>query len=165
MFSLRGGVEHRSLKVSQLKRTTIPDQYTYYENVSKTCNGSFKQLHVKSKVVPVFACPEAGEKCPVHILDLYLSKLRKEGTQDVFYLRPLESIPLDPSLPWYASVPVGRDTLHKKMSTMCKQAGVQGHKTNHSLRATSAMRMYEKNIPEKIIQERTGHRFLGVFCL
>ena len=153
-------MEHRSLKVSQLKRTTIPDQYTYHENVSKTCNGSFKQLHVKSKVVPVFACPEAGEKCPVHILDLYLSKLPKEGTQDVFYLRPLEKIPLDPSLPWCASVPVGRDTLHKKMSTMCKQAGVQGHKTNHSLRATSATRMYEKNIPEKIIQERTGHRSL-----
>ena len=26
--------------------TTNPSQYTYYENVSKTCNGSFKQLHV-----------------------------------------------------------------------------------------------------------------------
>ena len=90
VFSLRGGVEHCSLKVSQLKRTTSPDQYTYSENVSKTCNGSFKQLHVKSKVVPVFACPEAGEMCPVNILDLYLSKLPKEGTQDVFYLCPLK---------------------------------------------------------------------------
>ena len=106
------------------------------------------------------ACPEAGERCPVYILDSYLSKLPKTGTQDIFHLRPLEEIPMDPSLPWYSAVPVGRDTLHKKMSTMCKQAGVQGHITNHSLRATSATRMYERNVPEKIIQERTGHRSL-----
>ena len=54
MFCLRGGVEHRALKLSQLKRMDSPDRYIYYENVSKNHNGSFKQLHIKSKVVPLF---------------------------------------------------------------------------------------------------------------
>ena len=134
-------------------------QYTYYENVSKTSNGSFKQLHVKSKVVPVFACPEAGEKCSLYILDLYLNKLSKEGTQDVFYHRPLENIPLDPSLPWYASVPVGRDTLHKKMSTLCKLAGVQGRKTNQCKSNQLNKDVQEKHSRENH-SEHTGHRSL-----
>ena len=75
MFTLRGGVEHRSLKLSHIKRNTNPDHYVYYENVSKNMNGSFKQIHLKRKVVPVYACPEVGERCPVYILDKYIGKL------------------------------------------------------------------------------------------
>ena len=41
MFSLRGGVEHRNLKLSQLTRNHDPDHYIYQENVSKTNSGSF----------------------------------------------------------------------------------------------------------------------------
>jgi hypothetical protein len=70
MLCLRGGMEHRLLKLSQLERRRQPDHYVYSENVSKNRNGSFKQLHVKSKTVPVYACPHAGVKCPVYLLDL-----------------------------------------------------------------------------------------------
>ena len=38
---------------------------------------------------------------------------------------------------------------------MCAQAGICGHKTNHSLRATGATELYKR-----LIQERTGHRSL-----
>ena len=55
-----------------------------------------------------------------------------------FYFRPLSQVPTDPKLPWYAPVPIEKDTLRNKVSNMCKQAGVSGNKTNHSLRATSA---------------------------
>ena len=43
---------------------------------------------------------------------------------------------------------------------MCKQAGIKGNKTNHSLRATGTTELYESGVPEKLIQERTGHRSL-----
>ena len=43
---------------------------------------------------------------------------------------------------------------------MCQLANISGHKTNHSLRATGATALYEAEVPEKIIQERTGHRSL-----
>ena len=52
MFSLWGGVEHRKLKLSQLTRHYDPDHYIYYENVSKTNDGSFKKLRIKGKVAP-----------------------------------------------------------------------------------------------------------------
>ncbi len=140
MFCLRGGQEHRALKLSQLQRCA-DDRYIYYANVSKNRNGSFKQLHVKSKVVPVYACPEARERCPV-----------------LFYVRPLEKMPLEPSKAWYSSVPLGKHTLQQKVKKMCAEAGVVGSKTNHSLWATSATDMYKAGAPEKLIQERTGHR-------
>ena len=39
----------------------------------------------------------------------------------------------------------------------CSEVGIEG-KTNHSLRATGASRLFEANVPEKLIKERTGHR-------
>ena len=50
MRSLHGGVEHRNLKLSQLKRYQQPDHYVYHENVSKTNDGSFKKLRIRGKV-------------------------------------------------------------------------------------------------------------------
>jgi hypothetical protein len=41
---------------------------------------------------------------------------------------------------------------------MYNEANISGRKTNHSLRATGASLLLEANVPEKIIQERTGHR-------
>ena len=43
---------------------------------------------------------------------------------------------------------------------MCKIANIEGKISNHSLRATSATTMFQMGLPEKIIQERTGHRSL-----
>ena len=41
---------------------------------------------------------------------------------------------------------------------MCASGGIKDHKTNHSLRATAATEMFRCGAPEKLIQERTGHR-------
>ena len=43
---------------------------------------------------------------------------------------------------------------------MCSLAGIEGDFTNHSLRATSATQMFDMGIPEKVIQERMGHKSL-----
>ena len=160
-FCLRGGVEHRELKISQLQRTFEPSGYIYHEYVSKNQSGTYQQLHLQSKVVPIYACPDAGERCHVFLLDLYLRKLPQEAIQkDVFYVRPLQEVPADLSVPWYTTVPVGKHTLNNKVKVMCERAGIQGHKTNHSLRATAATELYQADVPEKLIQERTGHRSL-----
>ncbi len=54
--------------------------------------------------------------------------------------------------------------LEKKLATICKHAGIAGNITNHSLRATSATQLYRSGVPEKVIQERTGHRSLEALC-
>ena len=52
--------------------------------------------------VPIYACPDFEERCHVHILDLYSSKLPVEVfLKDTFYMRPLPAIPLAAHLPWF----------------------------------------------------------------
>ena len=69
MDCLHGGEEHRSLRLSQLKRESDPPRYIYTELASKNRAGGLAQLCVKNKSVSIFAAPEAGSRCHVHILD------------------------------------------------------------------------------------------------
>ena len=79
-FFLRGGVEHRELKLSQLRREVVTVngeatvRYTYTEYGSKNRSGGLKQLSQKNKVVHQYESANA-ERCPVHLLDKYISKL------------------------------------------------------------------------------------------
>ena len=41
---------------------------------------------------------------------------------------------------WYTSNPVGHNKLGETVWRLCKEAGIQGRFTNHSLRATTATR-------------------------
>ena len=64
---------------------------------------------------------------------------------------------LDTNAAWFFMQPVGRNTLASMVKSMCSQISVTG-KTNYSLRATGATRLFEANVPEKLIEERTGHK-------
>ena len=109
-FCLRGGEEHRKLKLSQLERLSDPDRYVYTENCSKNHAGTFDQLHVQKKVVPVYctcdnASVTANVRCHVHLLDAYISKL--PHTEGTFYLRPLQKLKDEKASPWFSGVPIG----------------------------------------------------------
>ena len=160
-FALRGGAEHWCLKLAQISRNVSPEgkvRYTYTENCSKNRAGGFNQLSVPNKVVHQYQDVDAGEHCHVHVLDKYLQKLPPNAYDlDIFYLRPVAKKPVNDS-PWYISVAVGKNPLSKMLKTMCEEAGVTGHKTNHSLRAYAATELFNAGIPEKVIQDRTGHR-------
>ena len=54
--------------------------------------------------------------------------------------------------------PVGHATLEKTIGRMCKSVGMVGYYTNHSLRATTTTRLYQHDVDEQQIMERTGHR-------
>ncbi len=47
--------------------------------------------------------------------------------------------------------------IEKYNEAMAISTGFQGKYTNHSLRVTSATRLYESGYPEKLIKELTGH--------
>ena len=61
---------------------------------------------------------------------------------------------------WFSSVPIGHTTLADTIARLCKCAGIPGYKTNHSLRATAATRLYQAGVDEQLIMEKTGHRSL-----
>ncbi len=56
------------------------------------------------------------------------------------------------------SVPVGHNTLQLTVPRLCSSAGIEGYKTNHSLRVTAATRLYQAGVDEQLIMKRTGHR-------
>ena len=43
------------------------------------------------------------------------------------------------------------------MKNLCEKGGLEGHFTNHSLRASSATRLFEAGVDEQLIMQRTGH--------
>ena len=63
---------------------------------------------------------------------------------------------------WYTSTPVGWNHLNSMMKEMCKEAEFDTTFTNHSLRAYGATKMLQAMVPEKLIQQRTGHKLLEV---
>jgi hypothetical protein len=53
---------------------------------------------------------------------------------------------------------MGHNALESFLKDILKEAGIDHtNRSNHSLRATSISRMYQKQIPEKLIMERSGH--------
>ena len=90
----------------------------------------------------------------IYILDRYISKLPPNN--NLFYLLPWTR---PQNLMNSHGIVQGKNTLEGG-GELCQLANVGGNKTNHSLRATGATSLYEKGVPEKIIQERTGHRSL-----
>ena len=54
---------------------------------------------------------------------------------------------------WYCDQPYGINKIRYTVNKICKERGIEGHFTNHSLRATCASRMFEHNVPEQIIKE------------
>ena len=79
-FALRGGEEHRSLrlgKVSQISQHFLPDgkkYLMYVEHCSKTHQGGLNDYNNNKKCVKVFENANK-ERCPIHIYETYLSHL------------------------------------------------------------------------------------------
>ena len=168
VLCLRGGREHKGLKISQFTFGSDEGDYvTYTENGSKNRSGSYKDKADKNKVVKHYANSDLGDRCYVYLLRLYLKKLPPKVLQDTdstFYWKPKEVTPLSDEAPWFTLQVIGRNTLASMVKTMFEEIGVKG-KTNHSLRATGATRLFEANVPEKLVQERTGHRTLDALRL
>ena len=60
---------------------------------------------------------------------------------------------------WYKRQPVGINKLGSYMKEMCKVAGIEGKKTNHSTCKTMATRLIQDNVPQQVAQ-LTGHKNL-----
>lgn len=155
-FALRD-TERYHLHTSQLKRIKDPVGYVYVENWSKNRSGGLQDFKVPNKSETNYA--SGGDCCHVYLLDLYLSKLPVDAfLENILYMRPLAAIPARADMPWYVRNRLGQNSCSKMITVICEEAGISGKKTNHSLRHTAATILFEKGVPEKIIQGVTGHR-------
>ncbi|XP_028418023.1 uncharacterized protein LOC114542762 [Dendronephthya gigantea] len=162
-FALRGGNEHRRLRADNSQIIKGVDKETglhyleYREDVSKTNAGGIKDRKLKRKVTRAYENKENKKRCIVRLYDKYVSLCPSVGAESstAFYRTALKCP--KPNC-WYSSVPVGHNKLASTVKRLCEQAGLSGYRTNHSLRATAATRMYDKGVDEQLICEKTGHR-------
>ena len=99
---LRGGEEHRQLKLLQFKVEEVENPHdtsetikclTYTEHGSKNRPGSLHQVHLANKVVQHYANSSLGNCCFVQLVTLYISKLPEKATEkDVFYCKPAKNV-------------------------------------------------------------------------
>ena len=164
--ALHAGKEHRSLRSipynSQfefMKDSSGSTYVRYTEDVGlKTNKGGLKHCKVDVKSVDIYPSTNL-DRCPIAVLCKYLSVLPPEHKCHALYLQPKKNYTSDV---WFLDRPVGVHTLRNTVRELCKKAGIDGFRTNHSLRSSSATRMYGDGVPEQVIQEVTGHRSLAV---
>ena len=93
----------------------------------------------------------------VRLYQKYVNLCPPEPKSDALYKYSLSEGNQRPCQ-WYSDKPVGVNSISKCVSNLVKQAGKEGHFTNHSLRVTAATRMFEGGIEEQLVKEKTGHR-------
>ena len=166
-LALRAGDEHHDLRregpnlPSQLnfERDTESGKccVVYREDTVTKCNdGGLNNMKRDRKIVWIFPSDNVIP-CPVRLIDKYIS-LCPEATNKTkklnFYLRSLEKP--NPAQ-WYSTQPVGKNTLSKVVGKLLKSCNLDGYFTNHSLRRTSATRLFQAGVDRKIVKEITGH--------
>ncbi|CAC5417572.1 unnamed protein product [Mytilus coruscus] len=128
----------------------------YTEAKSKADQGGIKHKNVKRKSVVAYQNTENQARCVVNLFELYASHCPPFPRKaDALYLRPLK---IPNGNIWYADQPIGRHSLANIVASICQEAGIGGYRTNHSLRASAATRMYDAGVDEQLICEVTGHR-------
>ena len=159
--ALRGGVEHQRLRrprfrsqIEFKKDENEVERMIYSEDpLHKTAQGG---IGCKSsrKVVHVYPASDRS-RCPVRLIKKYCGLLPNAKTCQKFYMRPRTKYN---ATVWFCDQPYGNHKVSKTIKEICKKGGLVGKFTNHSLRATSASRMFENEIPEQVIKEITGHK-------
>ena len=161
-FALRSGAEHRQLRhkpcqIQLIENSGERPYLEYSEDVSKNHPGGLKSRKIRPKIVQHHGNPDSPDRCFVCLFKLYSSLCPANRPDHAFYLSPLAN-PKDSC--WYSHTPLGHNKLRNAVAEMCKQAGISGYHTNHSLRATAATRLYCAGVDEQMVMERTGHRSL-----
>ena len=149
-FALRSGKEHRQLRLhsGQIELFEGDRPYLKYtEDLSKNRPGGLKG---KPKVVYHHANLERPERCFVQLYKKYVKLCPDSPDTNAFYLQPL-AVPTTNQ--WYSRKPLGHNSINNTIPRLCKAAGIEGFKTNHSLRATAATRLYQSGVDEQLIMD------------
>ena len=147
-------------KPCQIEIVEKPDQrpyLLYIEDVSKNHQFGLEGRKIFPKSVKHYDNEENRNRCFVRLLKFYNSVCPPDTPDNAYYLKPLQSAT---NGCWFTKQPLGHNVLSNMVNRMCLKAGITGYKTNHSLRATTASRLYHEGVDEQLIMERTGHRSL-----
>ena len=159
--ALRGGIEHNKLRRpgfgSQLKidKNDRGIEWLVYQEdpLQKTNQGGLLSKNA-NKVVYVY--PSGDHlRCPLYYFKKYIGFLPTSKNCAKLYLHPKKNF--SPKV-WYCDQPYGFSKIKTMVREVCKEAGLEGKFTYHTLRATCASRIYQNDVLEQFIKEAMGHR-------
>jgi len=90
-------------------------------------------------------------------LSLYCFYSPKDVERSLFNLKPERNCKHGDKV-WFERHPIGKNMLNKRVKAMCKEAGLEGNFSNHTLRATAVTRMFKAGLAEKQIMKRSAHQ-------
>ena len=111
-------------------------------------------IKIKPKIVQHHNNPTISKRCFVKLFKVYQRVCSPDRPKDAFYLQPLDKP--TPTC-WYSCKPIGYHKLEWTVALLCKTARIPGFRTNHSLWATAATRLYNAGLDEQQVIEQTGH--------
>ena len=124
------------------------------EDISKNHPRGLRGRNLSPKVVFHHANLDNPWYCFVRLFKKYQDLCPQDAPPDAFYLQPARK---PTSTCWYSNRPLGHKPLSKTVARLCKDAGVEGFKMNHSLWATATSQLYRAGVDEQLVMERTGH--------
>ena len=125
------------------------------DTVTKTHDGGLKDMKAERKVVWVYSNNTNVIRCPVRLVQKYLSLCPRYIKKENFYLQLRQRT--TPTT-WYAEQVVGQQTLSKVVKKMMESAEISGYFTNHSARRTGGTQLFRAGVERKLVKEATGHR-------
>lgn len=161
-FGLRGRDEHRHLCFGDIvvKSTSTGVEYLEMrERASKTMDGSKKDDF--RPTTPKIFSTDGGDSDPVVLFKLFCKKRPIESMEadHAFYLTPIPEKRIHPTAEcWYYKTPMGVNSLGDLLKNACKSAGINGKKTNHSLRKTTVAELSTAGVAATKIIQVTGHK-------
>ena len=160
-LALRGGVEHCHLRrpgfncqIQVELDSNGKRRLAYKEDpLQKTNQGGLTSKGTRKEVF-VYEASDI-RRCPVRLFRKYIGLLPEPKSCRKLYMRP--KVKFTPSV-WFNDQPYGNNKVFTTVKEICAKGGFEGKFTNHSLRASSASRLYQNDVPEQMIKEITGHR-------
>ena len=124
------------------------------DTVTKTHDGGLNDMRRDQKIVWVYPS-EDKTRCPVRLVEKYLSLCTPYQKKNNFYLQSLQR---PTPKRWYCNQVIGQNSISKVVKQMMIDANIEGFFTNHSLRRTGGMRLFRGGVDRKLVKEVTGHR-------
>ena len=123
------------------------------DTITKTNLGGLHDMKKDRKIVWINPNNNSS-RCPVRLIEKYLNLLPEGGSKLNLYLHSLKH---PKPFVWHTTTPLGINKVRTVVSSMLRDAGLDGFFTDHSLRRTCATRLFQAGTNVKLIKEITGH--------
>ena len=157
---MRSGEENRRLRHKPSQINVINPEgeapyIAYTEDLSKTNQGGIKSRKISPKSIIHHANLQNPSRCLVHLFIKYNQLCPSDHSDGALYLTPLKNQTQER---WYNRIPIGHKKLADTVPCLMREARIDGYFTNHSLRVTATTRLYDSQVDEASIMQRTGHQ-------